>query len=157
MMLENNLKGNTQRRFNFDLDRCIGCGACVNACLPGLISMVDIGDRRIIEFAIGRCIYFDCTRCVEVCQEKAISITEGFEFPSERKDELKISYELLLAKCERCGMPFTTRRIIDKVAAQLPKETGIEPAALDWLKICPNCRILREGQRQLKCYYQSRE
>jgi len=59
-------------RLEVDIDKCIGCGACIQACPPRLISMTDQDSRRTIEFALGRCTY--CARCAEICPEKAITL-----------------------------------------------------------------------------------
>ncbi len=132
-------------RLEVDIDKCIGCGACANACPPRLISVIELDGRRIIEFALGKCTY--CARCAEVCPEQAISMSQEFELATENKSDLNITVELIMVRCEQCGRAFTTRRIVDKLSAQLPEEVEIEPAALDWLKLCPNCRKLREGQK----------
>ncbi len=132
-------------RLEVNIDKCIGCGACVNACPPRLINISDIDTRRIIKFALGKCAY--CARCAEVCPEEAIVMTREFELATEDKGDLNIILELIMAKCEKCGTAFTTQRIMNKLLAKVPKEIGIEPAALDWLDLCPNCRKLREGQK----------
>jgi hydrogenase-4 component H len=131
-------------RLEVDIDKCIGCGACIQACPPRLISMTDQDSKRTIEFALGRCTY--CARCAEVCPEKAIRMTQEFELSTEDKKDLNISAELAMAKCGQCGAAFTTQRIVDKLLSQLPKEIGIEPAALEGLKLCPKCRKVHEAQ-----------
>lgn len=131
-------------RLEVDIGKCIGCGACIQACPPRLISMTDQDSKRTIEFALGRCTY--CARCAEVCPEKAIRMTQEFELSTEDKKDLNISAELAMAKCGQCGAAFTTQRIVDKLLSQLPKEIGIEPAALEGLKLCPNCRKVHEAQ-----------
>jgi hydrogenase-4 component H len=131
-------------RLEVDIDKCIGCGACIHACPPRLISMTDQDAKRTFEFALGRCTY--CARCAEVCPEKAIRMTQEFELSTEDKKDLNISAELAMAKCGQCGMAFTTQRIVDKLLSQLPKEIGVEPAALEGLKLCPKCRKVHEAQ-----------
>ena len=132
-------------RLEVSLDKCIGCGACVNACPPRLINVIDLDTRRTIEFVLGKCTY--CARCAEVCPEKAINMSKEFELATEDKKDLNIAIELAMVKCEKCGKSFTTQRIFNKLVAQVPDEIGIEPAALDWLKYCPHCRKLREGEK----------
>jgi Zn finger protein HypA/HybF involved in hydrogenase expression len=77
-------------------------------------------------------------------------MSQEFELATEDKSDLNITVELIMVKCERCGTAFTTQRIVDKFMAELPEEIEIEPAALDWLKLCPNCRKLREGQKMIE-------
>jgi hydrogenase-4 component H len=131
-------------RIKVDIDKCIGCGACINACPPRLISMVDQNSRRRIEFTLGRCTY--CGRCADICPEKAILMTKEFELSTDDKKDLDITAELFMAKCLLCGTAFTTQRIVDKLLSQIPKEIGIDPAALEGLKHCPSCRKLHEAQ-----------
>ena len=52
--------------FKVDKKECVGCGACVNVCSVGAISMVD--DKAKIDSS--KCI--DCGRCVQVCPQDAI-------------------------------------------------------------------------------------
>jgi hydrogenase-4 component H len=74
-------------------------------------------------------------------------MSKEFELATEDKKDLNITVELIMVKCDRCGTAFTTQRIVNKLMAKVPDEIEIEPAALDWLKLCPNCRKLREAQK----------
>ena len=130
-------------KLEVDIDKCIGCGACLHACPPRLITLTDRDSTRTIEFALGRCTY--CARCAEVCPEKAIRMTKEFELSTEDKKDLMISVDLVLAECGQCGTAFTTQRIVDKLLRELPKEIGIDPAALEGLKLCPRCRKHHEA------------
>ena len=131
-------------RLELDISKCIGCGACINACPPRLIRMMDQDSRRTIEFALGRCTY--CARCAEVCPERAISMTKEFELSTEDKKDLNITAELVMARCGQCSAAYTTQRIVDKLINQVAKEIGVEAAAQDWMKLCPNCRRVHEAQ-----------
>ena len=132
-------------RIEVDIDKCIGCGACANACPPRLISVIDQDARRTIEFALGRCTY--CARCEEVCPEDAITMTKEFELATDDKKDLLITVGLNMVKCERCGRLFTTQRVVNKLAEELPREIELEPDAVKWLRTCPDCRRLLEGQK----------
>jgi hydrogenase-4 component H len=127
-------------RINIDIDKCIGCGSCANACPPRLISVIDQDTRRIIKFALGRCTY--CARCAEVCPEDAITMTREFELATNDKNDLLITVDLNMAKCERCGKLFATQRMVDKLTKELPEKIEIEPSTMKWLNICPDCRLV---------------
>ena len=130
-------------RVQLDIDKCIGCAACAIACPARLINITDREMKRVLEFALGKCTY--CARCAEVCPVQAITMSREFELATANKSDLNIEAELVLAKCQKCDTGFTTQRIIDKLMKALPEEIDIEPAALDWLRLCPDCRRIREG------------
>lgn len=50
-----------------DAEKCIGCGACVDGCPVGAISLN--GDKATVDE--GACI--DCGACVATCSQEAIS------------------------------------------------------------------------------------
>lgn len=133
-----------RERLEVNVDRCIGCSACANACPPGIISITDTDTRRTIAFALEECLY--CARCADLCPEEAINVSQVPELATDDKSDSNITVELVLVKCEQCGTAFTTQRIVDKLMAEVPKKVDIEPA-LDWLKLCPDCRKSREGQK----------
>ena len=132
-------------RVEVEIDKCTGCGACANACPSRLIRIIDLDGKRTLEFQLGKCTY--CARCAEVCPEEALTLSQEFELATDDKADLIITVELLMARCEHCGAAFTTQRIVNKLATQLPKEIGMEPGDLKWLNLCPNCRTIIEGQK----------
>jgi len=70
--------------FKVDKEKCVGCGACVNVCPAGAISVKD--DKAVIS---DKCV--DCGRCAQVCPAHAIypgtqsrqdvSLNQGQMFP----------------------------------------------------------------------------
>ncbi len=132
-------------RVEVDINKCIGCGACAVACPPRLISITDLDGKRVLEFQLGRCTY--CARCAEVCPVEAIKLSQEFELATDNKADLNIAVELFMVKCERCGEAFTTQRIRNKLATEVSKELGMEPADMKWLGLCPNCRTAAEVEK----------
>lgn len=132
-------------RVEIDIDKCIGCGACAVACPPRLIEIRDMDGKRILEFRMGRCTY--CARCAEVCPTVAITMTSDFELTTDNKADLDVSVELTMVHCGHCGKAFTTRRILNKLATEVSKELGMEPADMQWLHLCPECRIASEVEK----------
>jgi hydrogenase-4 component H len=132
-------------RLDIDIDKCIGCGACANACPPRLILITNVDSRRSIDFILGKCTY--CARCAEVCPEQAITMSREFELATDNKADLNIAVELAMVRCQECGTAFTTKRIADKLTALLPEKIEIEPSALDWINLCPDCRRLKEMKK----------
>jgi len=124
-----------------DPQRCIGCGACRNACPPNAITReIDLekGIKRIV-LDVGRCIR--CGRCEEVCPSGAIKLTNVFEAASRHRENHVEIVELKLLRCSRCGKytEFTERQVMLALEI-LPREV-LEVEALDkriWL--CRDCR-----------------
>jgi len=132
-------------RVEFNIDKCIGCGACAVACPPRLITITDLDGKRTLDFRLGRCTY--CARCAEVCPVEAIKLGQEFELATDNKADLNITAELLMVKCERCGEAFTTQRIMNKLATEVSKELGMDPADMKWLGLCPKCRTAAEVEK----------
>jgi ferredoxin len=133
-----------------DLDKCIGCWACTHVCPAELITFADNDRQRVLRFA--RTCSEDCTRCAEVCPEEAITLT-----PTEAALEgeyLTATFDLL--PCQQCGAPFTTGRIVDKLLAVVPQEFQADAADLSWIRLCPDCRKLIEGEKAAKEWILSR-
>ncbi len=133
-----------------DLDKCVGCWACTHACPAHLITFVDQDRQRTLRFA--RTCSEDCTRCAAVCPEEAITLA-----PIEAAPEgeyLMATFDLLC--CQRCGAPFTTGRIVDKLLTVIPREFQADAAELSWVRLCPDCRKLTEGERVAREWVMSR-
>lgn len=56
-----------------DLERCTGCGACVEACPTGALYLVD--GKAAVDNALCR----ECEVCVQACPSEAIALTEQKE------------------------------------------------------------------------------
>jgi len=117
-----------------DPSRCVGCGACVNACPPNALSIADEGGYRVLKLFIGRCIF--CGRCEEVCPFQAIKLSKEFELAATDVGDLTQEVRLVMAKCAVCGEPYATLREVRKVAEALPD--GLRALAY----VCPRCREL---------------
>ncbi len=104
-------------------EKCIGCGACVNACPPDALIMEwdkENGIKRL-TYNAARCIR--CARCIEVCPTGAMEPTTRFEIATNDKKDLVEVVEHKLAYCEECGeyLDFTERQI-EYVKNILPKD-----------------------------------
>lgn len=54
-----------------DAEKCIGCGACVDACPSGVFELKD--GKAIVKDAT-KCVA--CKSCIDVCPTEAITIKE---------------------------------------------------------------------------------
>jgi formate hydrogenlyase subunit 6/NADH:ubiquinone oxidoreductase subunit I len=98
-----NLRGKPE----FDLDDCIGCGACVNVCpTPNCLAMEDDLEAdppvRRITHRTYACIF--CGNCEENCTtEKGIKLSPKWDLATLDKSELEETHEFELQLCEKCG------------------------------------------------------
>ncbi len=118
-------------KIEIDESKCIGCGACVNACPPNALTMEQDNDTKVLKYFVGRCIY--CWRCIDVCPTSAIRGTLEFELATNNIDDL---YEIVVhevVKCRICGKPVTTIAMKDFV---LEKTRYAE----EYIDLDPHCR-----------------
>ncbi len=133
--------------------KCIGCGACVNACPPdALIMEWDKGHGvKRLTYNAARCIR--CARCIEVCPTGAMEPTTRFEIATDKKEDLVEVVEHRLAYCEECGeyLDFTERQI-EYVKNLLPKEIFDLYTLKDRIRLTQDAKMrlsvekLREGE-----------
>lgn len=122
---------------------CIACGACASVCPSNAITIandLEKGNRKW-EIFYGRCIY--CGRCEEVCPTEAITLSTDFELAAMKREDLIISAEFHLAKCQICGHFFSPAREMSWILSSL-KDTGLSEKKLTAkrtiLNTCPDCR-----------------
>lgn len=98
----------------FDLDTCIGCGACVNACpTPECLSMVDDLDAdppvRKLTHRYDTCIF--CGNCEANCTTKTgIQLSRRWDLATLNRDETVETHEFELQLCDKCGEVIGTKK-----------------------------------------------
>jgi formate hydrogenlyase subunit 6/NADH:ubiquinone oxidoreductase subunit I len=91
----------------FDLDSCIGCGACVNVCpSPGCLTMVDDLEAdppvRRITHRYDTCIF--CGNCEANCTtETGIRLSNKWDLAGLDREAMTETHEFELQMCEKCG------------------------------------------------------
>ena len=106
-------------RPEFHEDDCTGCGACVNVCPSGALSMQDVGNKRIFKIRWDICIY--CGQCQANCiTEKGIKLSHEYDFSTtENRQDLKQEIEKDLVTCQDCGEVIAPKDQILWVAKKL--------------------------------------
>ncbi|MGD9110537.1 MAG: 4Fe-4S binding protein [Phycisphaerales bacterium] len=90
----------------FDLDKCIGCGACVNVCPTEALTMVDDLEsdppKRKITCRYDTCIF--CGNCAENCTtEEGIKLTNEWDLADLDRSAMSETHEFEIQMCEKCG------------------------------------------------------
>jgi len=97
----------------FDLDTCIGCGACVNVCPTNALTQVDDLEanppvRRITQ-QTDACIF--CGNCQENCTtETGIKLSNEWDLANMDRSTMTETLEFELQMCEKCGAVIGTKK-----------------------------------------------
>jgi len=100
-------------RPEFNDEKCIGCGACVNVCPTQALTMVDdvkadVPVRKIIE-RHDTCIF--CGNCAENCTtEEGIKLSREWDLAGLDRDAMVETREYELQLCEKCGAVIGTKK-----------------------------------------------
>ena len=97
----------------FDLDSCIGCGACVNVCPTEALTMIDDEQAdppvRKITLRCDTCIF--CGNCSENCTTTdGINLSNKWDLASLNKDDFIETFDYELQFCEKCGEKIGTKK-----------------------------------------------
>ena len=98
----------------FDMDTCIGCGACVNAC-PTSVCLIQEDDVdadppvRRITLNYDTCIF--CGNCQENCTtETGIKLSRQWDLAGFDREAMTEILEFELQLCEKCGAVIGTKK-----------------------------------------------
>jgi len=97
----------------FDLDSCIGCGACVNVCPTNALTMTDDTEAdppvRIITQQTDACIF--CGNCSDNCTtETGIKLSDKWDLANMDRATMTETHQFELQLCEKCGAVIGTKK-----------------------------------------------
>jgi len=97
----------------FDLDSCIGCGACVNVCPTEALTQTEAVDAeppvRKITLRYDTCIF--CGNCSDNCTtETGIKLSNEWDLAGLDKEAMSETHEFELQLCEKCGAVIGTKK-----------------------------------------------
>ncbi len=117
-------------------DTCTACGACAVVCPTGALEYETNRGQSSLSFDASLCIA--CNDCQALCPERsrgAIACRAVTDL-SRIAEGRQVIFRDDSVHCERCGSPFATRRMLDRLAEMLGDETGPEPVS----RLCSDCR-----------------
>jgi len=97
----------------FDTEKCIGCGTCVNLCPTEALTMVDQTEgekpERKITLRYDTCIF--CGNCSEYCTtEDGINLSNKWDLATLDRASTIETHEFELQICEKCGEVIGTKK-----------------------------------------------
>ncbi len=107
-------------KIEFDDEKCIRCGACVEVCPANARSQEDDKEKKIRReiHHQHRCVY--CGNCVTYCTTKeGIRHTREYDLSQITKEGYDNVVEAELILCDRCGGVITTRKQLVWIARKV--------------------------------------
>ena len=97
----------------FDLDTCIGCGACVNVCPTDALTQIDDTEAnpptRKITLQTDACIF--CANCRDNCTtETGIKLSNQWDLANMDRATMTETHDFELQLCEKCGAIIGTKK-----------------------------------------------
>lgn len=121
----------------FEASRCTLCLACASQCPGG--ALLPGGDVPQLSFIEDNCV--QCGMCARTCPEDAIGPSPRYLFAREPRQQRRLLKEEAPFLCIRCGKPFATRSVIDRMVVKLRAHPMFQGDALERLRMCEDCRV----------------
>jgi heterodisulfide reductase subunit A-like polyferredoxin/coenzyme F420-reducing hydrogenase delta subunit len=118
-------------RIAIDMEKCVNCGACAAHCTTEAMEIEkSYGFADVVTFNYPYCIA--CGICRDICPEKALELRRVFHL-RDFADEWRETFSSELVPCSKCGKPFITKSMLDKIR----EATG---GRVESITYCPSCR-----------------
>lgn len=121
-----------------DTASCTLCMACPSVCPARALSAG--GDLPALRFVEWNCV--QCGLCEKACPEGSIRRVPRFLYDADARLESRVLNEDHAFHCIRCGKPFATAKIIERMTDKLSAHWMFQkPEAVLRLQMCEDCRV----------------
>jgi ferredoxin len=121
-----------------DRAKCTLCLACAGACPES--ALMDGGEVPMLRFLERNCV--QCGLCEKTCPEDAITLKPRLLLTAAVR-EARVLHEDQPFNCVKCGKPFATKNIIEKMTGRLAGHSMFAGnGALKRLEMCADCRVV---------------
>ena len=121
-----------------DTTSCTLCMACPSVCPARALAAG--GDLPALRFVEWNCV--QCGLCEKACPEGSIRRVPRFLYDAGARLETRVLNEDRAFHCIRCGKPFATAKIIERMSDKLAAHWMFQkPEAVLRLQMCEDCRV----------------
>ena len=122
-----------------DSGLCTLCMACVAVCPSKALYAGD--DRPALQFIEDNCV--QCGLCHAACPEDAVRLLPRIDFDGARRRRLRTLHEEEPFHCIRCGKPFATRAVMERLTERLANHWMYrDERARQRIRMCQDCKVL---------------
>jgi ferredoxin len=122
-----------------DTALCTLCMACVAVCPAKALYAGD--GRPALRFIEDNCV--QCGLCHTACPEDAIRLLPRIDYDGERRRRLRTLHEEEPFCCIRCGKPFATRAVVQRLTERLAQHWMFrDERARRRIRMCQDCKVL---------------
>ncbi len=122
-----------------DAGLCTLCMACVAVCPARALYAGD--GRPALQFIEANCV--QCGLCHTACPEDAVRLLPRIDYDGERRRRLRTLHEEAPFCCIRCGKPFATRAVVQRLTERLEQHWMFrDERARQRILMCQDCKVL---------------
>lgn len=123
---------------------CTLCMACVSVCPAKALYAGN--DRPALQFIEYNCV--QCGLCHSACPEDAIRLLPRMNYDQAQSRRLRTLHEEEPFRCIRCGKPFATRTVVQRMSERLAEHWMFRnEQARRRILMCQDCKVLDMFER----------
>jgi ferredoxin len=127
--------------------RCTLCMACVAVCPSRALYAGD--ERPALQFIENNCV--QCGLCHAACPEDAVRLVPRLNFDRAQSRNLRTLHEEQPFRCVRCGKPFATTAVVERMTERLADHWMFRDArARRRIQMCQDCKTLDMFEQEEK-------